>query len=175
MDIVVTPDGLEGKTGSLVLGDFRCRCVLGYSGVTSHKREGDGATPLGRFPLRRILYRPDRLDSPRSVLPVTPLSPEDGWCDDPGDPNYNQPVTLPHEGRCETLWRGDGVYDVIVVLGHNDAPVVPAMGSAIFLHLATADYVPTEGCVAVARGDLLELLAAVSTDTGIEIRVAEKN
>ncbi|MBL6935505.1 MAG: L,D-transpeptidase family protein [Alphaproteobacteria bacterium] len=175
MDIVVTPDGLEGKTGTLVFGEFRCRCALGRGGTVSGKREGDGATPLGRFPLRRILYRPDRLDPPRSVLSVTSLSPEYGWCDDPGDSFYNQPVTLPHEGHCESLWREDAVYDVIVVLGHNDAPVHPGMGSAIFLHLATSDYAPTEGCVAVTRDDLLGLLAAVEPETAMEIRVAEKN
>jgi len=175
MDIVVTPDGLEATTGALVLGDFRCCCSLGRSGITSEKHEGDGATPLGRFPLRRVLYRPDRLDPPRSALSVMPLKPEDGWCDDSGDSQYNQPVILPYDGHCESLWREDGAYDVIVVLGHNDAPVVPHGGSAIFLHLATPGYSPTEGCVAVTRGDLLGLLAAVEPETAMEIRAYEKN
>ena len=175
MDIVVIPDTAEGKTGKLVFGDLRCRCALGRGGAVHDKHEGDGATPLGCFPLRRVLYRSDRLAAPRSILPVTPLNPEDGWCDDPSDPGYNQPVTLPHKGHCETLWREDTGYDVIVVLGHNDAPAIPGKGSAIFLHLAAADYAPTQGCVAVARDDLLELLAAVGPDTVIEIQAFEKN
>ena len=124
------------------------------------KVEGDGATPVGRFPLRRVLYRPDRGPAPDTALPVAPIGPDDGWCDDPRDPAYNRPVTLPHKGRHERLWRDDGLYDIIVVLGHNDDPVVRGAGSAVFLHVAAPDYGPTEGCVAVTNGDLRALLAA---------------
>ena len=136
------------------------------------KREGDGATPVGRFPLRRVLYRPDRLSAPITRLPVAPLAPDDGWCDDPADAQYNRPVRLPYAARHEELWRTDALYDVIVVIGHNDAPVVAGMGSAIFMHLASADYRPTQGCVALARQDLLDVLAGVGTDTVLEIAPA---
>ena len=136
------------------------------------KREGDGATPAGRFPLRRVLYRPDRLSTPATPLPVAPLTPEDGWCDDPADPQYNRPVRLPYAGRHEELWRADTLYDVIVVVGHNDAPVIAGMGSAIFMHVASADYRPTQGCVALARQDLLDILAGAGPDTALEIAAA---
>jgi L,D-peptidoglycan transpeptidase YkuD (ErfK/YbiS/YcfS/YnhG family) len=69
-------------------------------------------------------------------------------------------VRLPYAGRHEELWRRDGLYDVIGVLGWNDQPVKRGDGSAIFLHVATADYAPTEGCLAVAQADLTRLLAA---------------
>jgi L,D-peptidoglycan transpeptidase YkuD (ErfK/YbiS/YcfS/YnhG family) len=134
------------------------RCTLGRSGLTLGKREGDGATPIGCWPLRRVLFRPDRVAAPETRLPTAPLRPEDGWCDDPGHADYNRPVTLPHPARCEELWRADGVYDVIVVLGHNDDPPVAGLGSAIFLHVARPAYEPTEGCVALALPDLLALL-----------------
>lgn len=155
MDIMVFPSGRIAWNG-------RVRsCALGRSGFRADKREGDGATPIGNFVLRRVLYRPDRLvKAPRTGLPVAPLAPEDGWCDDPAHPDYNRPVTLPHPASCERLWREDGVYDVIVVLGHNDDPPVPGSGSAIFMHVARPDYSPTEGCVALALPDLLELLGA---------------
>jgi L,D-peptidoglycan transpeptidase YkuD (ErfK/YbiS/YcfS/YnhG family) len=93
-----------------------------------------------------------------------------GWCDDPMDVEYNRQVRLPFHARHEILWREDGVYDLIVELGFNDDPVIPGRGSAIFLHVARADYAPTEGCVACALPDLLELLAAAKEgDTlGIE-------
>ncbi len=136
------------------------------------KREGDGATPVGHFPLRRLLYRPDRLSAPITRLPIAPLAPDDGWCDDPADAQYNRPVRLPYAARHEELWRTDALYDVIVVIGHNDAPVVAGMGSAIFMHLASADYRPTQGCVALARQDLLDVLAGVGTDTVLEIAPA---
>ena len=154
-DLIVRPPGI------LCWGARRVACAVGWGGVRSNKREGDGATPAGRFPLRRVLYRPDRMAPPRTALPIAPLSPYDGWCDDPGHPLYNQPLRLPHEARHEELWRADHVYDLIVILGHNDAPTVPGLGSAVFLHAARPDYAPTAGCVAAAAGDLLSILAGV--------------
>jgi L,D-peptidoglycan transpeptidase YkuD (ErfK/YbiS/YcfS/YnhG family) len=148
------------------------RCALGRAGVRRDKREGDCATPAGRFPLRRVLYRPDRIDRPTTALPVAALSANDGWCDDPQDPNYNRQVRLPYAARHEHLWRSDGLYDVIVISGYNDDPVVPGMGSAIFLHVARADLGPTEGCVAVALPDLLEILAELRPNDSLDIRSA---
>jgi L,D-peptidoglycan transpeptidase YkuD (ErfK/YbiS/YcfS/YnhG family) len=136
------------------------RCALGPGGVKAAeaKREGDGASPAGAWPIRRVLYRPDRRAAPQTALPTAPLSPDDGWCDAPVDPAYNRQVKLPYGASAERLWREDHVYDLIVVLGHNDDPVVSGAGSAIFLHLARADFAPTEGCVALAAADLETLL-----------------
>jgi len=165
-------DILVNAAGELQWASRTCRCALGHGGVRIDKREGDGATPVGRFPLRRVLYRPDRLSAPTTLLPVAALSPDDGWCDDPADPQYNRPVRLPYAARHEELWRTDALYDVIVVIGHNDAPVVPGKGSAIFLHLATADYRPTRGCVALALPDLVEILAEVGPGDGLNVQPA---
>ena len=136
------------------------RCALGRAGVVEAlgKREGDGATPLGVWPLVRVLWRPDRLAQPETVLPCAPLTPADGWCDDPRDPRYNRPVTHPYPASAERMWREDELYDVVVVLAHNDAPPVAGLGSAIFLHCAKPGYPPTEGCVALARAELLTTL-----------------
>jgi len=136
------------------------RCAIGPAGVVAAtaKREGDGASPAGAWVMRKVFYRPDRRPAPRTALPVEPLLPSDGWCDAPADGAYNRRVTLPYPASAERLWRDEGVYDLIVTLGHNDDPVVPGAGSAIFLHLARPDYAPTQGCVALAAGDLEELL-----------------
>ncbi len=134
--------------------------VLGRGGVRTDKAEGDGATPIGLLPLRRVFYRADRGPAPRASVPVEALAPEDGWCDDPADALYNRRVALPYPGRHERLWRDDGVYDLIGVLGWNDAPVVRDRGSAIFIHIARPDAAPTEGCVALAEPHLRALLAA---------------
>lgn len=160
--------------GRFQLPDRIVRCALGPSGVieAAEKREGDGATPLGVWPIRRVHYRPDRVEAPRTQLPVSPLSPSDGWCDDPKDAAYNQPVTLPYEASCETMWREDELYDVVVILAHNDDPPAPGLGSAIFLHCAKPGYPATQGCVALAREDLLELLAAAKPGDAIEVRRA---
>ena len=145
------------------------RAALGRGGIVVHKREGDGATPAGILALRRVLYRADRLPRPKTSVPVLPLAPHDGWCDDPAHADYNRPVRLPHSGRHETLWRDDDLYDVIGVLGWNDTPPVRDLGSAIFLHVARADLAPTEGCIALERRDLLAVLAAGLTTIAVEV------
>jgi L,D-peptidoglycan transpeptidase YkuD (ErfK/YbiS/YcfS/YnhG family) len=147
-------------------------CALGHGGRRVDKAEGDGASPVGTWPLRKVFFRPDRLAAPACKLPVTTLSPGDGWCDDPEHVDYNKLVALPHEASCETLWREDHVYDIIVILGHNAEPVVPGAGSAIFFHLARKNYDPTEGCVALALDDMLEVLAKISVDCTLEIMPA---
>lgn len=144
-------------------------CALGRSGIRSEKHEGDGATPTGTFPFRRVFYRPDRGARPETGLPVEALSPSHGWCDAPDDPAYNQPVRLPYGSSAECLWRDDHLYDLIVVIGHNDDPVVPGSGSAIFLHVAGPGLAPTEGCVALEKSDLVALLAALGPGDVIEI------
>jgi L,D-peptidoglycan transpeptidase YkuD (ErfK/YbiS/YcfS/YnhG family) len=147
----------------------RVRCALGRSKLRLGKREGDGATPIGCFALRRVLYRADRIAPPATGLAVTAIEPDAGWCDDSAHPCYNQPVRLPFAGSHERLWREDGLYDLLAVIGWNDEPVVPGHGSAIFLHVASPDYAPTEGCVAVALDDLSALLAACGPGDCIRI------
>ncbi len=151
-------DDLIVRDGYLQHGAQRYRCAIGAGGVVRDKRESDGGTPVGRFLLRYLYYRPHRLALPTTVLPCLALTPEDGWCDQPDDPRYNQPVPRNYPGRHETLWREDHLYDLIVILGHNDRPARPGLGSAIFLHVAGPEYGPTEGCVAVSCPDLLAIL-----------------
>jgi len=134
------------------------------------KREGDGTSPAGAWPVRRVYFRPDRGPPPVTGLPLICLQPEDGWSDDPAETRYNQLVALPCPGSYERLWREDGLYDLIVELGYNDDPVVASKGSAIFLHIARPGYLPTEGCVALAEDDLREVLRALGGSSVIEIR-----
>jgi L,D-peptidoglycan transpeptidase YkuD (ErfK/YbiS/YcfS/YnhG family) len=126
---------------------------FGRSGaiVAADKREGDGATPLGVWPVRAALLRPDRMAAPATLLPWRWLRAGDGWSDDAADPAYNRPVTHPHRFSAERLWRDDHAYDVIVILGHNDSPPRAPLGSAIFLHCTQPDRRPTEGCIAIDR------------------------
>lgn len=164
VSLIVTPDGRAR------LGEVVYRCVLGRGSVTVAKREGDGCTPVGVWPLRQALYRPDRLPRPVTGLPCRALTPADGWCDDPAFPDYNRPVVLPHPAGHEELWRADHAYDLIVVVGYNDDPPQPGAGSAIFLHLMHDDGRPTAGCVAFARDDLLQILAALTPESILEVR-----
>lgn len=151
----------SGSSAKLHCADQILKAVIGSAGIARHKEEGDHATPAGTFALRRILYRADRIARPElgSPLLLEPISRHDGWCDDPTHRDYNRQVTLPHPARHETLWRDDHLYDIVGVLGHNDAPPVPGLGSAIFLHLQSPDGRPTEGCIALTEPDLRRVLA----------------
>jgi L,D-peptidoglycan transpeptidase YkuD (ErfK/YbiS/YcfS/YnhG family) len=152
------------------VGDEALPCMIGRGGAgpADDKREGDGCTPIGRWPLRGALLRHDRVSVTGVALPWRWIDQADGWSDDPADPEYNRPVRHPHRFSAERLWRDDGAYDVIVALGYNDAAPRPGAGSAIFLHCT--DFArPTEGCVAIAREALIALLPRLTAKDVIEI------
>lgn len=157
-DLIVRVLSASRTTGFVEFGHFRFRCALGRGGVRVLKREGDGATPRGRWTISAILYNPARVRRPRTALSTRQLRPDDGWCDAASDRNYNRPVRHPYPASAERLWRDDGPYDLIVVLDYNARPRVQGGGSAIFLHVASDGFPPTEGCVAVERKILLRVL-----------------
>lgn len=161
---------VDTSTHRLHVGDHKFECAIGRSGACGavDKREGDGCTPLGNWPIRAVLLRPDRELAPPTALPWRWLRRTDGWSDDPNDPAYNRPIRHPHGFSAERMWRDDGLYDVVIVLGHNDRPPVAGMGSAIFLHVRGE--APTEGCVAVSPGDMHAVLASLSAADEIAIR-----
>ena len=150
-------------------GPLELPCALGRRGRSYFKREGDGATPSGLWRAMLVLYRPDRTNRPRTGVPTRPLRPNDGWCDAVANRNYNRHVRHPYPASAERLWRGDGIYDVIVVLDHNTRPRVRGAGSAIFIHLARPHFTPTEGCIALTRRDLLLLIARLGSHTRLLI------
>ena len=164
MGVIVVSDPENPSRGRVHWQTRSITCALGRSGIVAlnAKREGDGATPAGEFLLRRVLWRPDRGPKPLTRLPCEEIHPSDGWCDDPARTEYNQPVQLPFAGSAERLWRDDNLYNLVVVLGHNDDPPRPDMGSAIFLHVAAKDFAPTQGCVAIDEASLRVLLTDVS-------------
>ncbi len=172
MDLIVeqTASGWRARYGARAF-----RCAIGRSALIAaeEKQEGDGATPIGRWSMLRVLYRPDRIQNIETELPLTEITAHDGWCDAPEDPSYNQQVTLPYEASHEKLLRDDQLYDAIVVLSHNSNPVVPGLGSAIFLHVARENYEPTEGCVALQREDLLYVLQDVDSNSAVLIAPPE--
>jgi L,D-peptidoglycan transpeptidase YkuD (ErfK/YbiS/YcfS/YnhG family) len=167
--LIVQADSADTALGWATLGERRWRCAVGAGGIREDKVEGDAATPAGTFPLRRILFRNDRLVLPKVRLPAKPIAEHDGWCDDPRSPTYNRLVRVPNEWSHEKLWREDELYDLVVVVGYNDDPPEGEWGSAIFLHVAREDYAPTRGCVALAREDLMELATLVGSETRLSV------
>ena len=167
----VTPSTEDSRKGILSGPLITCPVALGKGGVVAaaDKKEGDGTTPAGTYPFRRIFYRMDQGECPLSSLPVRGISPDMGWCDAPDHASYNKLVRLPFGASYEKLWREDGLYNLILVIGHNDDPVKAGFGSAVFLHLARDGFTPTEGCVAFARTDLERLIRQVGPDDFLKI------
>jgi L,D-peptidoglycan transpeptidase YkuD (ErfK/YbiS/YcfS/YnhG family) len=161
---------LEYYEGRLIWPGGSARAAVGRTGVAANKREGDGATPAGIFPLASGFYRPDRMAPPRSGLLVRALSPQDAWVDDPADHNYNRLVSLPYPAHTEQMWLEDAVYDLLVAIGYNMDPVVPGVGSAIFLHIARPDFSPTAGCIAIEKKVLLDMMPLLGPASTITIR-----
>ncbi len=159
--------------GILRVGGLSMPVALGRSGIGANKREGGGRTPAGRWRILALLYRPDHGTRPVSRLPARAIRSDDGWCDDRADRRYNRAVTLPMGGARkvshERMWRDDALYDLVLVIDHNQRPRVAGRGSAVFVHLARPGFTPTEGCVALRRADMKRLLARLKPGAVIEI------
>lgn len=162
-DIIVTP------MGAWFMGR-RFPCAIGRSGITTAKREGDGATPAGVHGFVGLLFRPDRVA--RSRLPdwAVPIRLRDGWSDDPSDEDYNLIVTRPHPCRHERLWRADRLYDVVLLTNWNWPHAVRGAGSAIFMHRWRSPGRRTAGCVAVAPADLIWIARRIRHHTRLIVR-----
>jgi L,D-peptidoglycan transpeptidase YkuD (ErfK/YbiS/YcfS/YnhG family) len=155
--------------GVLIGGPWQLPVALGRSGIRANKREGDGATPRGRFRLVRLWWRPDRAPRPRTLLPVRRIGPNDGWCEDPADRHYNCPIKLAAGRSGDRLRREDRLYDLIIEIDHNTRPRISGRGSAVFIHVARPGFAPTAGCVALSASILQRLLERLGPKTSILI------
>jgi L,D-peptidoglycan transpeptidase YkuD (ErfK/YbiS/YcfS/YnhG family) len=156
------------SNGVLIYKNKKYKCAVGKGGVKENKKEGDMATPVGCFLIREIFYRKDKMG--RLVFPfeTKAINKNDAWCDDLNDKRYNTYITLKDgEQSQERLWREDDLYDIVVVLGYNDAPVIFGKGSAIFMHVAREGYSLTHGCITLQKKDLIEILSNVSKKTKV--------
>lgn len=168
--IVVRSLSARATRGRLSIGQRSFPCALGRSGSTHAKREGDGATPKGRYGLDGLFIRRDKVFRPRSgaIIPRR-IGRQDGWCDDSRDRNYNRFVRHPYPASAERMFRDDDLYDLVVVLSHNRRPRVRGKGSAIFMHVARPGYLPTEGCIALSKRDLMKVIAVMGRRTKVVI------
>lgn len=169
MNIIVQTTSFSATTGILMIGGKRYDCTLGRSGVTIDKVEGDGKTPIGTYPLRKLIYRADRHDVPITGLPIETLNDDTGWCEDVAHGDYNTQVILPHPSTVDRMTRDDALYDFVIVVGYNDAPVTAGRGSAIFIHLARPEWTPTAGCVGLKLSDMKDVLQQLDLDSHITI------
>jgi len=159
----------DRRRGWLMAGPIVHRVALGRAGIKTNKREGDGATPAGRFRLKQLWWRADRHARPRTLLPVRRITVHDAWCEDPSDRRYNRAFRLSPGAPGDRLWREDHLYDLVIELDHNTRPRVAGGGSAVFMHVARPGFAPTAGCVALPAGALRQLLTSLGPKTVINI------
>lgn len=173
MTVIVSEEKSTNSTNIQFL-DLHAACCIGLNGLTLNKMEGDNCTPIGTWPFRRVFYRADKQDTPLTQLPLTRITKQMGWCDDPKDnDNYNKLVELPYLYSHEKLWRDDDLYDIIVELGYNDRPPIKGRGSAIFMHVMARDGSPTAGCISLRKNDLLNLISLVGLNEVVDIKAAK--
>jgi len=168
-EIIIRTAAGNRRRGWLSLDGRTIPVALGRGGILTGKREGDGGTPRGVFHPVRLWWRADRHARPRTALPVRRITVHDAWSEDPADRRYNQPIRIGDGEPGDRLKREDHLYDFIIEIDHNTNPRIPGHGSAVFLHLARANFAPTAGCVGMTRQAMLRLLARIGPQTRIVI------
>jgi len=132
---------------------------VGRNGIAPplEKREGDGRTPSGLFPLRQAFGYPSGF---KGGVPYRQVSFQDLWVDDPQSPDYNRWVWRGETkaGSFEELMRSDPLYKYALVLDYNSSPVVRDLGSAIFMHVEREPGAATSGCVTLPERDLVQVM-----------------
>ena len=157
------------KNKKLIYNNYRIKCAVGKRGIKKKLKEGDLVTPTGRFKVKLILYRKDRVKKLSTSIKKLTIKKNMGWCDDPDSSKYNKLITLPFKYSHEKLFRKDRIYDIILVLNYNMNPVKRNKGSAIFIHVAKNNFKPTKGCVALKKKELLKIIKDLKSNTEIRI------
>ena len=158
------------KKNYLLYKGYKLKCSIGKSGVKNFKKEGDLATPRGLFKLGLLYYRKDRIKSIKSIIKKKIIKKNMGWCDDINSKKYNQEISFPFKYQAEKLYRKNNIYDVFINIRYNHSPIIKGKGSAIFLHLSSKQYKPTQGCVGIMKKDFLKILPLITRKTKILIR-----
>ena len=157
------------KKHLLLYKDYKLKCAIGKSGITSAKKEGDSATPKGTFELGTFYYRKDNNKPLKCKIKKKIIKKKMGWCDDSRSKKYNKEISFPFKYGAEKLYRKDKIYDLFINIKYNFSPVIKEKGSAIFLHITDGKYKPTKGCVAIAKKDFLKILPLINNKTKISI------
>ncbi|MDD2319912.1 MAG: L,D-transpeptidase family protein [Geobacteraceae bacterium] len=133
--------------------------MIGWKGLAppGEKREGDGRTPSGLYPLEFAFGYAGAIDS---KMPYRQSTENDLWVDDPNAPDYNTWVKRGQTGAAsfESMKLNDHRYRVGISIGYNRSPVVKGLGSAIFLHIWLKEGATTQGCVAIEERELIRIL-----------------
>jgi len=153
----------------LTYNNYKVKCSIGKRGIGRKTKEGDLITPKGKYTIKYILYRKDRVKKIQTKIKTIVIRNNMGWCDDPKSKNYNKLIKLPSAFGHEKLFKKENVYDIILVLNYNMNPVIKNKGSAIFIHVVKGNYKRTEGCIALKKIHLLKILKILKKNTKVKI------
>ena len=148
---------------------MKAKCAYGKKGVGHKKKEGDLITPLGTYKINQIFYRKDRVKKLFSKIKKIEIKKNMGWCNDSKSSKYNRLVRYPFKFNSEKLYRKDNIYDIILVLNYNTNPIKKNKGSAIFIHVAKKKFEKTEGCLAISKKQLKEIVKFINKKTKVKI------
>lgn len=164
----------------LKVGNKAFRCQIGTGGLknAAKKVEGDKTTPIGKWYLESLYYRPDRVLRPKfkkkNILKINRITKYCGWCDDIRNLYYNKHININNfpslNINYEKLWREDNAYDILIVISHNINPTVKNKGSAIFIHCSFSDFRDTAGCIALKKRDLIFMLKNIKNKVYVKIK-----
>ena len=164
----------------LKVGNRVFSCQVGAGGLQKaiKKVEGDKTTPIGKWYLESLYYRPDKVLRPKfkkkNILKINQITKYCGWCDDVSSNYYNRYIKFDNlrslNFNYEKLFRLDNAYDIIIVTSHNKKPTIKNKGSAIFLHCSFFDYKSTSGCIALKKRDLIFLLKNLKNNIYVKIK-----
>ena len=126
----------------LTFNNYKAKCAIGKRGIGYKKKEGDLITPKGRYKIKYILYRKDRVKKIYSKIKKIAI---------------------------ENLYKKENIYDIVIVLNYNMNPIIRNKGSAIFIHVARKNYQKTEGCVAIKKKHLIQIIKELKRNTKVKI------
>ena len=144
------------------------KCAIGRNGIKKKKLEGDGCTPGGTYSLGPLYYRSDRIKKLKTNFDTIPIKKNMFWSDYPHSNYYNKLIEF-KDISCESFYKINHTYDIVLVINYNINPIIAGKGSAIFLHLAKRDFSPTSGCIALKKGCLFEILEKLNNTDKINI------
>ena len=157
------------KVNQSVNNVLRTVAFLTYAATRETNRYERAVAPRGKFKIKALFYRKDRIKKLKTKLKKIVIKKDMGWCDDPKSKKYNKLIRFPFAQSAEKFFRKDNIYDLIIVLSYNMHPVKKNKGSAIFIHVAKKKIVPTKGCIAINKKELLKLLEFIKKTSLVKI------
>lgn len=129
------------------------------------KKEGDGRSPSGIFPLTQTFGFADALPGAKDYLSLKPTTE---CVDDVKSKHYAHIVD---RGQVKVDWnssekmRDISLYKWGVVVPYNMKGTKPGAGSCIFLHIAPASGNGTAGCTAMPEANIEEIVRWIGKGT----------